>query len=77
MYNTHSKYDWLFNTKSRVLQADWLILENDEKATLNINMPYCPLIIIHVIFSSWGHSRVMITIKWISIHLFCLCKGYD
>ena len=31
---------WLFNTPSRVLQADWLILENDEKATLNINMPY-------------------------------------
>ena len=25
----------------RVLQADWLILENDEKATLNISMPYC------------------------------------
>ena len=33
--------DWLFNTQSRVLQADWLILENDEKATLNINMTYC------------------------------------
>ena len=32
--------DWLFNTQSRVLQADWLMLENDEKATLNINMPY-------------------------------------
>ena len=22
-------------------QADWLILENNEKATLNIDMPYC------------------------------------
>ena len=32
--------DWLFNTQSRVLQADWLILENNEKVTLNINMPY-------------------------------------
>ena len=31
--------DWLFNTQSRVLQADWLILENNERATLNINMP--------------------------------------
>ena len=30
----------VFNTHSRVLQADWLILENNEKATLNINMPY-------------------------------------
>ena len=32
--------DWLFNTQSRVLLADGLILENNEKATLNINMPY-------------------------------------
>ena len=32
--------DWLFNTQSRELQADWLILKNNEKATLNINMPY-------------------------------------
>ena len=34
-----SKSDWLFNTQSNVLKADWLILKNDEKATLNINMP--------------------------------------
>ena len=39
-YNTQLKSDWLFNTQSRVLQADWFVLENDEKATLNINMPY-------------------------------------
>ena len=32
--------DWLFNTHSRVLQADWLILENNEKETFSINMPY-------------------------------------
>ena len=34
--------DWLFKTQSKVLkvQADWLLLENNEKATLNINMPY-------------------------------------
>ena len=32
--------DWLVNTQSREPQADWFILENDEKATLNINMPY-------------------------------------
>ena len=31
-------YDWLFNTQSRVVQADWLMLENNEKATLNINI---------------------------------------
>ena len=30
--------DWLFNTQSRVLQTDWLMLENNEKATLNINI---------------------------------------
>ena len=31
----------MFNTQSRVLQADWLILENNEKATLNNNIPFC------------------------------------
>ena len=43
IYNTQSKSDRLFNTRIRsttVLQADWLIMENNEKATLNINMPY-------------------------------------
>ena len=37
-YKTQSKCDWLFNTQSRVLLADWLILEDNEKATLNINI---------------------------------------
>ena len=32
--------DWLFNTQSRVLQADWLIQEKNEKENLNINMPH-------------------------------------
>ena len=32
--------DWLFNTQSRVLQADWFILGINENATLNIHMPY-------------------------------------
>ena len=41
LYNTQSKSDWLFNTQSRILQADWLSMENNEKATLNINMLYC------------------------------------
>ena len=35
------KSDWLFNTQSGVLQADPFILEVHEKATMNINMPYC------------------------------------
>ena len=29
-----------YNTQLRVLQADWFILENNEKVNLNINMPY-------------------------------------
>ena len=32
--------DWLFNTQSRVVRADWLMLKNTVKATLNINRPY-------------------------------------
>mgnify|MGYP001791735232 CR=1 FL=1 len=39
-YNTQSKSDSLFNAHSRVLQSDQLILENDEKATLHINIDY-------------------------------------
>ena len=35
--------DWLVNTQSRELQADWFILEINEKAILNINMPYSDL----------------------------------
>ena len=31
-----SKSDWLLNTKLKVLQADWLIMENNEKATIYI-----------------------------------------
>ena len=39
-YIQHSvNSDWLFDTKLRVLQADWFVLENNEKATLNNNMP--------------------------------------
>ena len=38
IYKTQSKSDWLFNTQSRVLQADRLILENNGKATLTIHM---------------------------------------
>ena len=33
--------DWLFNTQSRVLQADWFLLENNGKAIFKINIPYC------------------------------------
>ena len=47
MYNTQSKSDWLFSTQSRALQADWLVFENNEKATLNINMTY---LITHVAY---------------------------
>ena len=32
--------DWLFNTQSRVLQADWFILKINKKATLNFHMSY-------------------------------------
>ena len=32
--------DWLLNTQSRVLQADWFILEINEKVTVNIETLY-------------------------------------
>ena len=36
MLKQHSvNSDWLFNTQSKVLQTDWLMLENIEKATWN------------------------------------------
>ena len=37
---THSKSDCLFNTQSIVLQAYWLIMENNEKAILSVKMPF-------------------------------------
>ena len=56
--HTRSKPDWWFNTQSSVLQADRLILENTEKATLH-DMPYyvgsrgknldCKIIIIYTL----------------------------
>ena len=36
-----------FSQDTSVLQDDWLILENNVKATLNINMPYCSLYVTH------------------------------
>ena len=39
--------DWLFNAQSRVLHVDWLIFENNEKATL------IPWLLITLIFK--GH----------------------
>ena len=38
-YTTLSQFRSAVDTQSRVQQADWLILEINEKATLNINMP--------------------------------------
>ena len=41
MFIQHSvNHDWLFNTQSTVLQADWFMLEINEMATLNISMRY-------------------------------------
>ena len=36
--------DWWLNTQSRVPQADWLMLENNEKGTMDRNMPYSILL---------------------------------
>ena len=41
--DAYTNFDWLVIYQSRVLQADWLILENDEKATLHISMPILPM----------------------------------
>ena len=36
-----SNSDWLLHTQPRILQADWIMLDNSEKKkTLYINMPY-------------------------------------
>ena len=39
IHNTQSKSYRLFKTQSRVQQAAWLILENNEKIYLSINLP--------------------------------------
>ena len=40
LYATQSNSDWLFNTQSRVMLADWLILDNNETTTLHFNVHY-------------------------------------
>ena len=40
-YATLSNSDWLLIAQSRELHADRLIMNNNGKATLLINMPYC------------------------------------
>ena len=52
--------DWLFNTQSRVLQTDWFILEFNEKATLNINMPCNAIIILVVKTDQSNMMRIII-----------------
>ena len=54
--NIQSKSYWLPNTQSIVLLADWLILENSEKAASNINMPDCnQRMKFHILFlSHWS-----------------------
>ena len=49
LINHSVNYDWLFNTQSRALLADWLILENNEKATLNINILYSKAYAFHIV----------------------------
>ena len=39
LLSTQSDFDWRFITQSRVLQVDWMILDNNEKTTIHINMP--------------------------------------
>ena len=78
MFSTQLKFDWFFNTHSKVLQADWLILESNENFelwTLNINMPYTisqvssceSLFFENVFFNSRtiiGHSSLLSWIIW-------------
>ena len=40
MLHNQSNSDWLFMPQSRVMKADWLILENSEKTTKHNDMPY-------------------------------------
>ena len=39
MYNTQSKSAWLLNTQSIVLQADWLIMVNNERQLWKLTCP--------------------------------------
>ena len=44
-HSVHS--DWLLNTQSSALEADWLILGNNEMATLDVNISYKIIMGIH------------------------------
>ena len=56
---SNSDIDRLFTTLSRALLAEWLILDNNEKTTLRINMPHWThnfFIIINVVFYSYVYG---------------------
>ena len=56
--------DRLVDTQSRVPQADWLILENNEKATLNINMPFYIILACHPAKSDSRLIWIELDIAW-------------
>ena len=67
--NTQSKSDWLFNTQSRILQADWLTFENNEKATLNTNMLYSTAL--------WYWCDLVLKCKYCKSNLLRLAKFFS
>ena len=67
LYNILSKSDWLFSTKSRVIQAAQLRFESSEKAALNINMPQLSLFWCIDIFKTQPFKK-----RWSSLSL----KGF-
>ena len=43
---------WLFITRSRLMQADWLNLDNNAVANLHTYLPYCSTIMRYLLFFS-------------------------
>ena len=75
---TQSQSDWLFNSPSRILLADWLILVNNEKAALNTNMPYWTC---RCRTSTYMHSEWLWMLLWrirqiVLVHIYTKARSF-
>ena len=76
LFNTQSKCDWLFNTRSRVLQADWSILENNDKVTLTCPISITSFWIMIMVWScGYGFTEILYLGIFFLWEMNCLITG--
>ena len=70
-YITQSTSDGLFITQSGILRADWVILDNNENATLHVTMLYWQIKHFLEYFSRWTSVPCIVSGLWYSAPTTC------